>query len=117
MAEKNITPAVSAFVGELTQTALAKKSLSSAVSVYTETALVEELSAKLEAFVKKTAELSEAVAKAEHFEGDNLALASYYRETVFALMGELRELGDAMEKKTAAKYWPYPSYGEILFGV
>ncbi len=117
MAEKNITPAVSAFVGELTQTALAKKSLSSAVSVYTETALVEELSTKLEAFVKKTAELSEAVAKAEHFEGDNLALASYYRETVFALMGELRELGDAMEKKTAAKYWPYPSYGEILFGV
>ena len=32
-------------------------------------------------------------------------------------MGRLRELGDAMERKTSAEYWPYPSYGEILFGV
>ena len=32
-------------------------------------------------------------------------------------MNQLREIGDSMEKKTAASYWPYPSYGELLFGV
>ena len=117
MAQKNITPAVSAFVGKLTETALSKKALSESVSVYAETSLIEELSELLESFVKKTADLESAVEGAKKFDGDNLAQATYYREVVFTEMGSLRELGDAMERKTSAQYWPYPSYGEILFGV
>ena len=117
MAEKNITPAVITFVNELTQSALAKQQLSAKLSVYAEMTLIETLSDKLEAFVKKTAELEAAVESAKQYKGDNLKSAQYYRETVLALMDELRALGDAMEKKTAAKYWPYPSYGELLFGV
>ena len=117
MAQKNIAPAVSGFVGKLTETALAKKSLSAAVSVYAETSLVEELSDLLEKFVKKTADLEKAVEDAKKYNGDNLAQATYYREVVFAEMEKLRELGDSMERKTSAQYWPYPSYGEILFGV
>ena len=117
MAQRNIAPAVSHFVGKLTETALSKKALSESVSVYAETSLIEELSGLLEAFVQKTAELESAVEGAKQYDGDNLAQATYYREVVFAKMGELRELGDAMERKTSAAYWPYPSYGEILFGV
>ena len=114
MAEKNITPAVIAFVNSLSDAAIAKKSLG-AYSVYAETSLIGELSEKLEAFVKKTDELKAAVDAAAQYDG--LDLAMYYRKTVFELMNELRALGDAMETKTSAKYWPYPSYGEILFGV
>jgi len=114
MAEKNITPAVIAFVNSLSDAALAKKALG-AYSIYAETTLIEELSDKLEQFVKKTDELKSAVDGTSQYEG--LELAMYYRNTVFALMNELRALGDAMEQKTSAKYWPYPSYGEILFGV
>ena len=117
MAQKNIAPAVSAFVGKLTETALSKKALSESISVYTEVSLAEELSELLEKFVKKTADLENAVDDAKKYDGDNLARATYYREVVFAVMGELRELGDAMERKTSAQFWPYPSYGEILFGV
>ncbi len=116
MAEKNITPAVISFVKEMTDAALAKKALSSSVSVYAETELVSELSDNLESFVKKTAELKAAAAKINGI-SDSLEQAKYCRETVFSLMGELRTLGDAMEQKTSAEYWPYPSYGEILFGV
>ena len=115
MAEKNITPAVIAFVNSLSNAALAKKSLGS-YSVYAETALIEELSEKLEAFVKKTDELKTAVNTANTI-SDDLELAMYYRKTVFELMNELRAIGDTMEQKTSAQYWPYPSYGEILFGV
>ena len=117
MAEKNITPAVIDFVGSLTESALAKKKLSDAVSTYAETSLISELSETLESFVKKTDELKSAVDEAAKYKGDSLAEAMYYRKTVFELMGQLREFGDAMERKTSAKYWPYPSYGEILFGV
>ena len=117
MAEKNILPSVISFIKELADTALAKKSLSSSYSVYTETTLIETLSSECETFAKKMEELKRAVENASHYNSDSLTLAKYYRNTIFALMNELRETGDSMERKTSAKYWPYPSYGEILFGV
>ncbi len=117
MAEKNITPAVISYISKLSDSAVAKKQLSAAYSVYAETTLIEELSSKLEGFVKKTDALKNAVSSASEHAGNSLELAMYYRETVFSLMEELRASGDAMESRTAASYWPYPSYGEILFGV
>ncbi len=117
MAKKDITPAVTSFVRELTETALAKKSLSEAIPTSVEEDLITSLSNKLVCFTKKTAELEEAVIKASDYSDDNLAYATYYRETVFALMQELRAVGDSMETETSSEYWPYPSYGEMLFNV
>lgn len=117
MAKKNILPAVSSYVRELTDTALAKKALSDAIPTTVEEELITSLSNKLVCFSKKTSELEEAVIKAAEFDGDNLAQATFFRETVFAVMQELRAVGDSMETETSADYWPYPSYGEMLFGV
>ena len=117
MAKKNILPAVTSYVRDLTDTALAKKALSAAIPTSVEEDLITSLSNKLVCFSKKTAELEEAVIKASDYSDDNLKYAKYYRETVFALMQELRAVGDAMETETASEYWPYPSYGELLFGV
>lgn len=117
MAKKNILPAVTSYVRNLTDTALAKKALSDAIPTSVEEDLITSLSNKLVCFSKKTAELEEAVIKASDYSDDNLKYAKYYRETVFALMQELRAVGDAMETETASEYWPYPSYGELLFGV
>ena len=117
MAKKNILPAVTSYVRDLTDTALAKKALSDAIPTSVEEDLITSLSNKLVCFSKKTAELEEAVIKASDYNDDNLKYAKYYRETVFALMQELRAVGDAMETETASEYWPYPSYGELLFGV
>ncbi|MEQ2492147.1 glutamine synthetase III family protein [Ruminococcoides intestinale] len=117
MAKKNILPAVTSYVSDLTDTALAKKALSDAIPTSVEEDLITSLSNKLVCFSKKTAELEEAVIKASDYSDDNLKYAKYYRETVFALMQELRAVGDAMETETASEYWPYPSYGELLFGV
>lgn len=117
MAKKNILPAVTSYVRDLTDTALAKKALSDAIPTSVEEDLITSLSNKLVCFSKKTAELEEAVIKASDYSDDNLKYAKYYRETVFALMQELRAVGDAMETETASEYWPYSSYGELLFGV
>ncbi len=117
MAKKDITPSVTAFVRELTETALAKKALSESIPTSVEEDLITSLSNKLVCFTKKTSELEEAVIKANDYSDDNLAYAAYYRETVFAIMQELRAVGDSMETETASEYWPYPSYGEMLFNV
>lgn len=117
MAKKNILPAVSSYVRELTDTALAKKALSDAIPTTVEEELITSLSNKLVCFSKKTSELEDAVIKAAEFDGNNLAQATFFRETVFAVMQELRAVGDSMETETSSEYWPYPSYGEMLFGV
>ena len=117
MAKKSITPAVITFVKELAETVSLKKSVSSSISTAAEESLLESLSEQLEAFAGKTAELESAVAEADKNSGDVLAAATYFREKVFTKMEELRAVGDSMETETSAKIWPYPSYGEMLFGV
>ncbi|MBU5461628.1 glutamine synthetase III family protein [Lachnoclostridium sp. MSJ-17] len=117
MAKKKITPAVTAFVRELTDAALAKKALSAAIPTSVEEDLIMSLSNKLVCFVKKTSELEDAVMNAGDASSDPLERARYFRESIFAKMQELRAVGDSMETETAADFWPYPSYTELLFGV
>ncbi len=117
MARKKITPAVTAFIKEMTDAALAKKALSADIPTSVEEGLVKSLSNKLVCFVKMTAELEDAVMNARAHREDCLAYATYFREVVFAKMQELRAVGDSMETETASEYWPYPSYSELLFGV
>ena len=43
--------------------------------------------------------------------------ASYYHDTVFAAMQELRAVADELELNTAEAYWPFPTYGDLLFSI
>ena len=116
MARKNITPAVSAFVRELTDTALAKKALSDSISVNVELDLINSLTEQLEKFVSLTDELENETHAAAAIE-DNQEKAFAYRNRVFAKMEALRAVGDELETHTSADFWPYPSYTDLLFGV
>jgi glutamine synthetase len=40
-----------------------------------------------------------------------------YKDIVIPAMNELRAAADEMEMNTAEKYWPFPTYGDLLFGV
>ena len=117
MAKKKIAPSVSAFVGELTDTALSKKALSDAIPTSYEEDLITSLSGKLVSFVKKTGELEEAVMGAASHKSDMLDRAFYFRNEVFAKMQELRAIGDSMETETSSDFWPFPSYSQLLFSV
>jgi glutamine synthetase len=50
-------------------------------------------------------------------EKDELAIAMYYRKNIVPLMEEIRKDADKAEMITARKYWPFPTYRELLFGV
>lgn len=45
------------------------------------------------------------------------AKAEFYSKKIIPVMNEIRWLADEAETITDSKYWPYPSYGEILFRV
>ena len=48
---------------------------------------------------------------------DSSEKAFMYRDTVIPIMTDLRAACDMLESNTAAEYWPYPTYSELLFGV
>ena len=43
--------------------------------------------------------------------------ANAIRDIILPKMGELRLPCDEAETLTSKKYWPFPTYGDLLFGV
>ncbi|MGO5076728.1 glutamine synthetase III family protein [Oscillospiraceae bacterium LCP25S3_E3] len=116
MAKKDIFPAVSAYVAELASACNAKKALSESIPCDAEVKVIEKLSKLLVCFQNKIEALETKVNEAKGIE-DVADQAMFYGKEVFGAMNELRAIGDEMETSTAADYWPYPSYAELLFGV
>ena len=116
MAKKDIFPAVSAYVAELASACNAKKALSESLPCDAEIKVIEKLSKLLGCFQNKIEALEAKVNEAKGIE-DVADQAMFYGKEVFGAMNELRAIGDEMETSTAADYWPYPSYAELLFGV
>ena len=116
MVWKDILPAASAYTKELAETVAAKKSIGGGIDTSYEEKLAGHVSVLLASATKKAEALEYALMGVKDIT-DTLALARYYRDTIFAAMNELRIIVDEMETHCAAKYWPYPSYGDILFSV
>ncbi|PWM14250.1 MAG: glutamine synthetase type III [Clostridia bacterium] len=116
MVWKDILPAASAYSKKLTDAALAKKALSGSIDCSFEVGLAEQISSLTAAAVSKASALEYAVMDVKNI-SDSLALARYYKDVVFAAMNELRIVVDELETHCAAEFWPYPSYGELLFSV
>ena len=114
MVKKDILPAVSGYTKELADTALLKKEFS-ANTAYEEDSIrvISELAA---ASYELVGCLEKACADAEAT-CDVLDRANCYKDNVLTVMNKLRETVDKLETLTAASYWPYPSYGELLFGI
>ena len=77
--------------------------------------MLRKLSRLTAEMMKQTAALEDALASVKG--EDAYERADYYRYTVFAIMGKLREAVDELETISAKDCWPYPSYTELLFSV
>ena len=114
MVWKDILPAVSAYSKQLAETALSKKELGLDCSF--EKDLATRLTAQMNLAALKARTLEYAMMDVKTFT-DSLELARYYRDAVLRTMNELRIVVDELETNTASAFWPYPSYGDILFSV
>ena len=81
-----------------------------------ETALVKKLSALTDRIAAKTDALEQDLSALSSI-GGAIEQANAIRDTLLDRMSELRLACDEAETITAKKYWPYPSYGDLLFGV
>ena len=113
MIRKDILPAAASYMKDLASEAARKKELG--IGAGFETDLLKKLSALSDDLYAKAEKLGEADGSAP--QSDNLGTANYYRNTVFALMEEIRKPADEIESLVGSAYWPYPTYGELLFSV
>ena len=114
MVNRDILPAISTFTRRLADTAAIKKAVANAESSY-ETSRLAELSALESSILNAVDVLDESLTAAE--ENDMQKQAEYYHDSVFVNMQSLRAVVDRAETLTPSDVWPFPSYGELLFGV
>ncbi len=117
MAKKEIIPAIVKYSDKVANSALTKKQLCSDIPVDTELNLVKDLSALLSEFNICVNKLEVELQNVANLNTNAQGVADYYVNTVIPSMNKVRELSDAMETITSREYWPFPSYGELLFGV
>ncbi len=116
MARKEIIPAVLEYVDFLSKTAANKRSLSPDIPVSTEISTVKELSACVENMTSLVNQLEEDLQLAKK-ESDIQKLSRFFANTVLEHMEALRESADKAEHFMPKKYWPFPSYSELLYKI
>ena len=116
MARTEILPAVESFALDTARGAAAKRELVPGCPCGYESELVKKLSALTDQMAAKTAELEQAVLEVSSA-GDIAQEAAAVRDVILCKMGQLRLACDEAETLTPKKYWPFPTYGDLLFGV
>jgi glutamine synthetase len=117
MTKQLILPAAAVYAKDLSETANAKKAfLDKAADVTYEADIVSRLSRLSTALWKGTNVLEDAIFKTEEI-GDVTEKAKSFRDCVIPAMEAVRATADELELITAKKYWPFPTYGDMLFSV
>ena len=116
MARKQILPAVESYTGFLARTVANKKAVAPQVSCGYETSLIVRLSELTDRIAACTDDLEKALNGVRAIT-DAPQQAASIRDTVLEKMARLRCAADEAESLTAQQYWPFPTYGELLFGV
>ena len=116
MTNKDILPAVSAYFKTLCDTmkAMSRAGIDPGGSYEQVTAeKLAVLSKKIFSAVCGLSQVVDGLSEA----GDAARESELIRDRVIPQMSLLREFVDSAESITAEEYWPYPTYGDLMFGV
>ena len=117
MVKRDILPAVSSYVAELASGVATKKAISDDIPCEAELDIIKRLSGLQDCAYKKLAALDNAIIGVKEVGEDPMEVATYYKDSVITAMTELRAVVDEMETLVSSDYWPYPSYGDLMFRV
>ncbi|MBE6563208.1 MAG: glutamine synthetase type III [Ruminococcaceae bacterium] len=114
MIRQEILPAVIEYTEVLARTKLTKEQQN--ISAKLEATLLGKLCPTSDALWDAAEELEDALAKLKA-ESDVTKGAEMCRDLVIPAMNKARDYADGLETLVGKKYWPYPTYGDLLFGV
>ena len=116
MAKKEILPAVEAYTADLAKAVAAKTAAVEGLGCEYEKSLIKKLSCLTDRIAAAADDLEGALVKLKTVD-DVTETANADRDEILPKMSVLRAVADEAETLTAEKYWPFPTYGELLFGV
>ncbi len=114
IAGKQIIPAVVSYTTELANSILAVTEAGVDASVQKE--MLDSVTGYLKDMKSAHAKLIGVVAEAATID-DTAELATYFKDTVTTVMADLRRPADALEMIVDKEFWPFPSYGDLMFEV
>lgn len=115
MVRKDIIPASYTYLKRLSETAVAIKEACPDVDCAMEINMLKHLRGYTDSLYMNLGKLEEALGRVP--EAGELEKAVYYKDSVIPIMDALRAAADEIEKFVGEKYWPYPTYGELLYSV
>lgn len=116
MINRDVIPAVTGYTGFLCRTVSEKKAVCPALDCSAEEDTVITLSNLCAKLYEQISELEKAVAKAQNTPGI-LENAKIYHDKVLFVMNSIRSAADTAETLVGRVYWPYPTYGDLLFKI
>ena len=117
MVRRDILPAVSGYIASLAEAVASKRAVCAELPCTAETSLIRTLSGLLDETYAKVETLDTDLADGKTRSHNALTMATYYKDTIIADMEALRAVVDQMEVNVSSEYWPYPSYGDLMFRV
>lgn len=116
MAQKDLLPAISKYSRFLCETIAAKKTTLPHLPCPYEEDTASRLCTLINTAFLQTSKLEAVLAEANQI-SDSAEAALFYKDSVLPCMAQLRSAIDEAETITAKEYWPYPSYGDMLFSI
>jgi len=116
MAKKYIFPSVTAYIKDLSNTVNELKAAVPNALCTAETELIVTLSKLLHSMYEDNNKLEELSIDATKIT-DLQSRANHYRDFVIPYMAKVRASADELELITAKKYWPMPTYGDLIYKV
>ena len=116
MARQDILPAVQNYATHVAQGIASKRSVVGTLPCTHETKLLEQLSTLTDQIAQGMEALEVVTDRVEQM-ADVTATSEAVRDEMLPAMAQLRQAVDQAETITASSFWPYPSYGQLLFGV
>ncbi len=116
MARKDILPAMSEYSATLARDATAKTSFDPDADCTYEKENIKNLCALIGACNRAVKKTEQDLISAKSIT-DGAELAEFYKSTIIDDMKAIRIPADEMETIASSEKWPYPSYGELLFGI
>ncbi|NOW27185.1 glutamine synthetase type III [Clostridium saccharobutylicum] len=117
MAKRQILPAVIKFATSLAESINTINATGIGADVSVQSELLKQVSTLTASLNKNVVLLEKLVEKADNFTGDIFDLGMMYRYEVFEQMNTLREDADKLETLVDEKFWPIPTYEDMLFNV
>ncbi len=116
MVKREIIPSILDYTGELANIANSKKAVCKNAPATVEAALITNLSEIATELYNKIALLDSTVTQANAIE-DTTLRANRFKDSIVPALQIIRDYIDEAETMVAADFWPYPTYGELLFNI